>query len=80
MIRPFAMRHTATTPGTQASRRGHSTRWRPEVTTLLTDLLWACLIVAVAAYGAVVVRNVTDTLMAIAYHQPSIVVADKPSR
>jgi hypothetical protein len=47
-------------------------RWRDDVPVLLTDLARACLIVAVAAFGATIVRNVTDALMGIAHRQPSI--------
>jgi F0F1-type ATP synthase membrane subunit c/vacuolar-type H+-ATPase subunit K len=50
------------------------------MTRLARDLVWACLVVAVATYGAVVVRNVTDTLVGITSHQPSMVVAQRPSR
>lgn len=47
---------------------------------LLLDLARACLIVAVAAFGAAIVRNVTDALMGIAHQQPLVVVADRPYR
>jgi hypothetical protein len=51
--------------------------WRAE---LLRTLTWACLILAVAAYGSVVVRNVTDALVGITSHQPPIVVVQQPTR
>lgn len=44
------------------------------------DLLWVCLVVAVAAYGAAVVRNVTEMLAGIVSHQPSMVVVERPNR
>jgi F0F1-type ATP synthase membrane subunit c/vacuolar-type H+-ATPase subunit K len=44
------------------------------------NLVWACLVLAVAAYGAVVVRNVTDTLVGITSRQPSTVIAQQPYR
>jgi hypothetical protein len=55
-------------------------RWRAKLTTLLPRLAWICLVLAVATWGAVVVRNVTDALMGIAYHQPSYVVVERPNR
>jgi F0F1-type ATP synthase membrane subunit c/vacuolar-type H+-ATPase subunit K len=55
-------------------------RSRVDLTPLLLNLLWAGMILAIAAFGAVVVRNVTDALVGIAYQQPSIVVVDRPSR
>ena len=60
--------------------RNHAMRWRADITKVLMHLVWACLVMAVAAYGAVVVRNVTDMLVAIACHQPSMIVAERPSR
>jgi F0F1-type ATP synthase membrane subunit c/vacuolar-type H+-ATPase subunit K len=44
------------------------------------NLIWAALVVAVAAYGAVVVRNVTETLVGITSPQPSVVIAERPNR
>jgi F0F1-type ATP synthase membrane subunit c/vacuolar-type H+-ATPase subunit K len=44
------------------------------------DLLWAGLVLAMAAYGAVVVRNVTEALVGIASHPPSMVVVQRPNR
>ena len=55
-------------------------RSRADIRRLARDLLWACLVLAVAAYGAVVVRNITDTLVAITYHEPTMVVARRPTR
>jgi hypothetical protein len=55
-------------------------RWRADLPVLLLDLARACLIVAVAAFGAAIVRNVTDTLMGIAHHQPSVEVVQQPYR
>lgn len=54
-------------------------RWRVDIGRLGRDLLWASLVLAVAAYGAVVVRNVTDMLVGIT-HQPPMVVVERPSR
>jgi hypothetical protein len=50
------------------------------VKTLLPGLVWVCLVLAVATYGSVVVRNVTDVLMGIADHQRSFVVVQQPTR
>ncbi len=47
---------------------------------LRRDLLWICLVLAVAGYGAIVVQNVTEALVGITSHQPTIVVAQTPSR
>ena len=38
-------------------------RWRVDLAGAVRNLVWACLVLAVAAYGAVVVRNVTDALV-----------------
>jgi F0F1-type ATP synthase membrane subunit c/vacuolar-type H+-ATPase subunit K len=46
----------------------------------LRTLLWIGLVLAVAAYGSVVVRNVTETLVWIASHQPAMVMVQRPSR
>jgi hypothetical protein len=43
-------------------------------------LLWAFTVLALAAYGSVIVRNVTDTLMGIFSHQQSIVMVQPPNR
>jgi F0F1-type ATP synthase membrane subunit c/vacuolar-type H+-ATPase subunit K len=50
------------------------------ITKLVRTLSWAGLVLAVAAYGAVVVRNVTDMLVGMASHQPSMVVVERPNR
>jgi hypothetical protein len=55
-------------------------RWQARLTRLLRDLSWACLVLAVAAYGSLVVRNVTEALMGIASQQTSMVVAERPNR
>jgi hypothetical protein len=55
-------------------------RWRVERRVLLLDLARACLIVAVAAFGAAIVRNVTDALIGIAHHQPPVAFAEWPHR
>ena len=41
---------------------------------------WIGLVLAVAAYGAVVVRNVTEMLVGIATHQPPVGVVQPPTR
>jgi hypothetical protein len=55
-------------------------RWPVEMRGLLPRLVWICLVLAVAAYGGVVVRNVTDTLIGIADHSRAVVVAERPVR
>jgi F0F1-type ATP synthase membrane subunit c/vacuolar-type H+-ATPase subunit K len=53
---------------------------RADTIRLVRTLSWAGLVLAVAAYGAVVVRNVTDMLVGMASHQPSVVVVERPNR
>ena len=47
---------------------------------LIQNLSWVGLVLAVAAYGAAVVRNVTEMLVGIATHQPPVVVVQRPNR
>lgn len=47
---------------------------------LVRDLSWACLVVAVAAYLSLVVRNVTDALVGMTSRPASMVVAEQPNR
>jgi hypothetical protein len=54
-------------------------RWRADLTGLVRHLLWASLVLAVAAYGSAIVRNVTDTLVEIT-HQPSDVMVQQATR
>jgi hypothetical protein len=42
--------------------------------------VWVCLVLAIAAYGSVVVRNVTDVLAGISHPPPGIVVVERPTR
>jgi hypothetical protein len=55
-------------------------RWQVDITRLVQDLSWVGLVLAVAACGAVVVRNVTEMLVGIAAHQPPVVVVQRPNR
>jgi F0F1-type ATP synthase membrane subunit c/vacuolar-type H+-ATPase subunit K len=55
-------------------------RWRVDTQRLVRNLLWAGLVVAVAAYGSVIVRNVTETLVGITSPQPSLIVVQRPNR
>jgi uncharacterized membrane protein YqhA len=43
-------------------------------------VVWIGLVLAVAAYGAVVVRNVTDTMAGIARHDAAMVMVEQPNR
>jgi hypothetical protein len=43
-------------------------------------VVWVCLVLAVAAYGSVVVRNVTDTLSGIAHHPDAVIATASPAR
>ncbi|HEY0184709.1 MAG TPA: hypothetical protein VGC09_18060 [Rhodopila sp.] len=51
-----------------------------DCTTLVRRLVWIGLVLAVAAYGSIVVRNVTAALVGIASHQSTVIVAETPSR
>jgi hypothetical protein len=46
---------------------------------LAHGVVWVFLVLAVAAYGSVVVRNVTDVLVGMT-HQPTMVVVERPNR
>jgi hypothetical protein len=46
----------------------------------LPGVVWVCLVLAVAAYGSVVVRNVTEVLAGIAHQAPVMVAVERPSR
>jgi hypothetical protein len=54
--------------------------WQAKVRQALPTLVWVCVVLAVAAYGAVVVRNVTDTLIGIVDHSRSVALVDRPNR
>jgi hypothetical protein len=54
-------------------------RWQADRSAPVRNLVWICLVLTVAAFGSVVVRNVTETLVGIT-HQPSMAVAQRPSR
>jgi hypothetical protein len=55
-------------------------RSRVDISRVIRDLSWLCLVLAVAAFGAVVVRNVTDVLAGMTTRQASFVVVQQPSR
>ncbi len=55
-------------------------RWRARLRQAAPGLVWVGLVLAVAAYGAVVVRNVTDTMAGIAHHDAAMVMAERPNR
>jgi hypothetical protein len=55
-------------------------RWRVDSPRLIRRLSWVALVLAIAAYGAAVVRNVTEMLVGIATHQPPVVVIQRPNR
>jgi hypothetical protein len=55
-------------------------RGRVDPPRLVRVLFWISLVLAVAAYGSVVVRNVTETLVAITTHPPSTVAIQQPTR
>ncbi len=55
-------------------------RWQARLRQTLPRAVWVCLVLAVAAYGAVVVRNVTEMLAGITHPAPAIVVVERPVR
>jgi hypothetical protein len=55
-------------------------RWWDKVRGLLPSVVWVCLILAIAGYGAVIVRNVTDVLAGIAHRGPVMAVVERPNR
>lgn len=55
-------------------------RWQADMPKLGRDVVWVCLVLMAAGYGALIVRNVSQTLVGIVSHQPSIVVAQWPNR
>jgi hypothetical protein len=58
-----------------------STRWQVDMGSLRQRLAWIGMVLILASGGAVIVRNVTDTLQAMAHHDPSTVIAlDQPNR
>ena len=54
--------------------------WQAKVRQALPVVAWICLVLAIAAYGAAIVRNVTDALAGIAGHPRSVVVMQTPNR
>jgi hypothetical protein len=54
--------------------------WQAKVRNALPSAAWICMILAVAAYGAVIVRNVTDVLEGVAGHPRSVVLVERPYR
>jgi hypothetical protein len=54
--------------------------WQVKVRQWVPGIAWICLVLAVAAYGAAIVRNVTDVLTAIAGHPRSVVFMGTPNR
>jgi hypothetical protein len=55
-------------------------RWRAELRQALPGVVWVCLVLAVAACGSFVVRNVTDALSAIAHHSDAVIATASPTR
>ena len=55
-------------------------RWQVDLLAFLRTMTWVCVVMAVASCGAVIVRNVTDTLIAMADHPPITIALDQPTR
>jgi hypothetical protein len=54
--------------------------WQAKIRQALPSVVWIFLVLAVAAYGAAIVRNVTDMLAGIAGHPRSVVLVETPNR
>jgi hypothetical protein len=54
--------------------------WQARLRQTLPTVVWVCLVLAIAAYGSVVVRNVTDMLAAIAHPAPAVIAIAQPRR
>ncbi len=54
--------------------------WQAKVRQAVPRIAWICLVLALAGYGAAIVRNVTDVLAGIAGHPRSVVVMATPNR
>ena len=54
--------------------------WQAKARQAVPTVVWVCVVLAIAAYGAVVVRNVTDVLAGIAGHPRSVVFMETPNR
>lgn len=54
--------------------------WPAKLRQVLPTVVWVCLVLAIAVYGSVVVRNVTDMLATIAHPGPAIVAIEQPRR
>jgi hypothetical protein len=54
--------------------------WQAKVRQALPGIAWICLVLALAGYGAAIVRNVTDVLAGIAGHRRSTVLVETPNR
>jgi hypothetical protein len=80
MLQMSAMRPGGAKPETGFSALRFFKPGRPDLMEVLKHLLWACMILAVAAYGAVVVRNVTDMLVGITHQPTTMVVTARPNR
>ena len=52
----------------------------PDAGAALRNLLWVAMVLAVAVYAAVVVRNVTDVLIGITGDHMVTVAVDRPAR
>jgi hypothetical protein len=55
-------------------------RWRARVRQAAPGVVWIGLVLAIAAYGSVIVRNVTDSMAGIAHHDDAMVMVERPSR
>jgi hypothetical protein len=54
--------------------------WQAKLRQAVDGAVWICLVLAVAAYGAVVVRNVTEMLVGITQPARSVIAVEHPMR
>lgn len=56
-------------------------RWQAKVVRQAVPVVaWVCLVLAVATFGAVVVRNVTDALVTMTDHSRAMNFVERPNR
>ncbi len=60
--------------------RACESRDRTKVHRAAPRLIWIGLVLAVAAYGAVVVRNITETMVGIVHHDAAVTMVGRPNR
>ena len=80
MVQISAMRPHGAKPKTGYSAPRLKKVRRPDLTEMCKHLLWIALILAISAYGAVCVQNITEMLMDITQQHASLTAIDRPMR